>query len=80
MLPAHVRLAEFYYLHKAGKLTMEHGPELLQCLHVNARYCWDSLKLRQLSNMAVATQDMEWLTKLHIQEEALRLTGRAPTI
>ncbi|MEJ9164938.1 DUF7667 family protein [Paenibacillus graminis] len=80
MLPAHVRLAEFYHLHKVGKLTMEHGPELLQCLHVNARYCWDTLKLRQLSNAAAATQDTEWLTELRIREEALRLTGRAPRL
>ncbi|MNN96116.1 hypothetical protein D3C81_2150470 [compost metagenome] len=80
MLPAHVRLAEFYHLHKVGKLTMEHGPELVQCLQINARYCWDTLKLRQLSNVAAATQDMKWLSELHIREEALRLIGRAPTL
>lgn len=80
MLPVHVRLAEFYHMHKAGKLTIEHGPELLQCLQINARYCWDTLKLWQLSNAAAATQDTKWLDELRIREEALRLTGRAPTL
>jgi hypothetical protein len=80
MLPAHVRLAEFYHLHKAGKLTIAHGPELIQCLQINARYCWDTLKLRQLSNMAAATEDSTWLNELRIREDALRLTGRAPTL
>ncbi|ASA22301.1 DUF7667 family protein [Paenibacillus donghaensis] len=80
MLPVHHRLAELYHLHKAGKLTMEHGPELLQCLQINARYCWDTLKLRQLSNTAATTNDTAWLTELRIREEALRLTGRAPTL
>ena len=80
MLPAHLRLAELYRLHKAGKLTMAHGPELLHCLAVNERYCWDTLKLQQLSNSAAATQDKEWLNTLRIREEALRLTGRAPTL
>ncbi|MEK3796095.1 hypothetical protein MKX42_30600 [Paenibacillus sp. FSL R7-0204] len=80
MLPAHARLAELYHLHKAGKLSDAEGPELLQCLAINARYCWDALKLRQLSNQATATQDAVWLTELHIREEALRLTGRAPLL
>ncbi|MBT2287962.1 hypothetical protein J7E73_02225 [Paenibacillus albidus] len=64
-------------MHKAGKLTDAHGPELQQCMAVNARYCWDTLKLRQLSNLAAATQDTQWLNELRIREEALRLTGRA---
>ncbi len=59
---------------------MEHGPELIQCLHINARYCWDTLKLQQLTRFAMATHDDEWLTELHTREEALRLTGRAPRL
>jgi hypothetical protein len=59
---------------------MEHLIELQQCLQVNAQYCWDTLKLRQLSNLATATQDAEWLNALRIREEALRITGRAPTL
>uniref|UniRef100_UPI00403FAF7D DUF7667 family protein n=1 Tax=Paenibacillus sp. FSL P2-0121 TaxID=2921626 RepID=UPI00403FAF7D len=80
MLPAQVRLAELYHLHKAGKLTADHGPELMQCLAVNARYCWDTLKLQQLFNLAVSTEDNAWLNSLRIREEALRLKGRVPTI
>lgn len=80
MLPAHLRLAELYRLHKAGKLTAADGPELLQCLAVNAQYCWDTLKLRQLSNAAAATQDGKWLKEIGHREEALRLTGRAPML
>lgn len=80
MLPVHLRLAELYHTHKAGKLTHAHGPELLQCLQLNARYCRDVIKLEQLSKMAVATQDAEWLNSLRIREEALRLTGRAPSL
>lgn len=80
MLPAHLRLAEIYHLHKAGKLKDTDGPELLQCLAINARYCWDTLKLRKLTNMAIATQDAAWINELRIREEALRLTGRAPTL
>lgn len=80
MLPAHARLAELYHLHKAGKLSDAEGPELLQCLAINARYCWDMLKLRQLSNQAMATQDAAWLDSIRIREEALRLTGRAPML
>ncbi|WP_438497210.1 DUF7667 family protein [Paenibacillus sp. IHBB 3054] len=79
MLPVHLRLAELYHMHKAGTLSDKHGKELQQCLQVNARYCWDTLKLRQFSNMAGATQDNEWMNELRIREEALRLTGRAPT-
>ncbi|MEK5235486.1 hypothetical protein NST99_07280 [Paenibacillus sp. FSL L8-0470] len=77
MLPAHVRLAELYH---AQPWTMDQLVELQQCLQVNARYCWDTLKLRQLANMAAGTQDTEWLNELRIREEALRLTGRAPTL
>ncbi|NOU83848.1 hypothetical protein GC101_33895 [Paenibacillus sp. LMG 31459] len=80
MLPTHLRLAELYHLHKVGKLTTADGPELLQCLAVNAQYCWDTLKLRQLSNLAAATQDTDWLNELRIREDALQLTGRAPTL
>ncbi|WP_152679782.1 hypothetical protein [Paenibacillus sp. IHB B 3415] len=57
---------------------MENGPELLHCLQINERYCWDTLKLRQLSNAAAATQDTAWLKDIGRREEALRLTGRAP--
>ncbi|CQR51496.1 DUF7667 family protein [Paenibacillus riograndensis] len=77
MLPVHVILAELYH---AQPWTMEQLVELQQCLAVNARYCWDTLKLRQLSNMAAATEDAAWLSELHIREESLRLTGRAPTL
>ncbi|AIQ45640.1 hypothetical protein R70723_06845 [Paenibacillus sp. FSL R7-0273] len=80
MLPAHLRLAELYRLHKAGKLTEAYGPELLQCLAINERYCWDTMKLRQLTNVAASTQDTEWLNSLRIREDALQLTGRAPTL
>ncbi|MDH6429278.1 MULTISPECIES: hypothetical protein [unclassified Paenibacillus] len=78
MLPAHVRLAELYHLHKPGKLTMEHGPELLQCLQINERYCWDMMKLQQLSAFAMNVRDDEWFEELRIWIDALRITGRAP--
>jgi hypothetical protein len=77
MLPVHLQLAELYH---AQPWTMEQLVELQQCLQINARYCWDTLKLRQLSNLATASQDATWLNELHIREEALRLTGRAPTL
>ncbi|MEK3986131.1 hypothetical protein MHB77_22585 [Paenibacillus sp. FSL K6-3166] len=32
MLPAHLRLAELYHMHKSGTLTEAHGKELQQCL------------------------------------------------
>uniref|UniRef100_UPI00403F89B4 DUF7667 family protein n=1 Tax=Paenibacillus sp. FSL F4-0243 TaxID=2954732 RepID=UPI00403F89B4 len=77
MLPTHIRLAELYHLHKAGKLKAEHGPELLQCLAVNARYCWNTLKLQQLFNLTISAEDIAWLNSLRNQEETLRLTRRA---
>ncbi|WP_052087695.1 DUF7667 family protein [Paenibacillus wynnii] len=80
MLPAHLRLAELYHTQSAGPLTLEHAVELQQCLQINARYCSDTLELRQLSNLATATQDIGWLSELRIREKALRLTGRAPTL
>ncbi|WP_342547637.1 hypothetical protein NST69_27475 [Paenibacillus sp. FSL P2-0089] len=77
MLSIHLQLAELYH---SQPWTMEQLVELQQCLQINARYCWDTLKLRQLSNLAAATQDTEWLNELRIREDALRLTGRAPLL
>ncbi|MRN52013.1 DUF7667 family protein [Paenibacillus monticola] len=80
MLPVHLRLAEFFHMHKAGKLTHAHGPELLQCLQVNAQYCWDVVKLEQLSGIAILLNDDTWFDELRIRIDALRLTGRAPKL
>ncbi|MEK5414513.1 DUF7667 family protein [Paenibacillus sp. FSL L8-0708] len=80
MQPAHLRLAELYHLHKARGLTDAEALELWQCLQVNAQYCWDSLMLRQLTNLAVTTRDDDWFREIGRREEALRLTGRAPTL
>lgn len=80
MLPAHARLAELYHLHKARGLTDAEGLELWQCLQVNAQYCWDTLMLRQLTNLAVRTGDDDWFKAIGHREEALRLTGRVPTL
>lgn len=77
MIAAQLRLAELYH---EQPWSMEQLVELQQCLQVNARYCWDTMKLRQLSNLAAETVDKEWLNDLRIREEALRLTGRAPTL
>ncbi|MOA63061.1 hypothetical protein D3C78_1886570 [compost metagenome] len=78
MLPAHLRLAELYHMYKAGTLTEAHGKELHQCLQANARYCWDMMKLQQLSALALNIRDDEWFEELRIQIDALRITGRAP--
>lgn len=80
MLPAHARLAELYHLHKTRGLTDSEGLELWQCLQINARYCWDTLMLRQLTNLAVNTRDDGWFKEIGRQEEVLRLTGRAPLL
>lgn len=80
MLAVHLRLAELYQMQKAGTLTDEHGKELQQCLQENARYCWDMMKLQQLSNVAVNVRDTNWLEELRIRIEALRLTGRVPKL
>ncbi|WP_423802771.1 DUF7667 family protein [Paenibacillus auburnensis] len=75
-----IRSLSPYHLYKSGKLTIEHGPELIQCFQINSRYCWDTHKLRQRSNLADSTQNTDWFNELRIREEVLELTGRAQTL
>lgn len=77
MLPFHLRLAELYH---QQPWTLEQATEVQHCLQANARYCWDTMKLQQLSIVAAGTQDAEWLDELRVRTDTLRLTGRAPTI
>ncbi|OKP91823.1 hypothetical protein A3844_01540 [Paenibacillus helianthi] len=80
MLPIHLRLAEIYHINKKGPITLEEAKDLEYCLRENARYCWDSLMIQNLSVLAGSTHDHEWQLDLQRKLEVLRLTGRVPKI
>ena len=77
MLPVHQRLAELWTIKKRRDLTREEQDELNLCLEANAGFVWDILKLQNLSLLASATGDHEWLheicRKMETMERQIRI-------
>lgn len=71
MLPVHERLAELWTTKKRRELTKEEHDEMLLCLEANAAFAWDIVKLHNLSLLASATSDYEWLHEICAKLEKL---------
>lgn len=58
--PAHRRMAELWTIARKRNMTPEEQTELDQCLHLNAKLCWEMAYLENVSLLASMTRDIEW--------------------
>lgn len=75
VMPYHVRLAELFLLQRRRLLKDAEVLEMTHCLTANANYCWDLVKLQNMSYAAYAAGDMEWLHEICAQIDALESVG-----
>lgn len=71
LLPAHERLAELHMIQKKRKLTVEERQEREHCLDVNAAVMYDLANIKNLTDSALATNDIQWLMVLKKRKEIL---------
>jgi hypothetical protein len=65
MWPTHMRLGELWFLKTKGRgLTEEEETELRHCLQANMEKCTKLARLYNLSHIAYATNDTEYLHSL----------------
>jgi hypothetical protein len=73
MLPIHWRMAELTVLQERRGLTMKELDELDGCLAENANYARELANLYNLSGIASATDDMEWLHEVCAEIDQLEI-------
>jgi hypothetical protein len=63
-------MAELWTISRKRTMTPEEQQELEQCLHVNAKLCWDMAHLENASLLASMTRDVDWQHDICRQIEA----------